>query len=156
MIDNKKTVLYSEKVTFTAEFTDNAYDTENETSVAGADLHIDGVYVNDNATIIDSKLTYEAVLSEGIHTARLTVYDNYGNVTSIERSFTVVAEEPETPSPEEPTTTPDVDTEENEEDKCYCTCHSNDSFVSFFQKIIRFLRSLFGLNFCRQCKCPYT
>lgn len=39
---------------------------------------------------------------------------------------------------------------------CPCVCHSEDSLISFFQRIIRFLRSLFGLNFCRQCKCPYV
>ncbi len=42
------------------------------------------------------------------------------------------------------------------EHKCLCACHSENSFISFFQRIIRFLRSLFGLNFCRQCKCDYV
>lgn len=54
--------------------------------------------------------------------------------------------------PEEDTTEP----EEDDEHKCLCACHSENSFISFFQRIIRFLRSLFGLNFCRQCKCDYV
>ena len=54
--------------------------------------------------------------------------------------------------PEEDTTEP----EEDDEHKCLCECHSTNSLISFFQRIIRFLRSLFGLNFCRQCKCAYV
>lgn len=50
----------------------------------------------------------------------------------------------------------DNDTDNENEHKCYCDCHSGNSFISFFQKIIRFLRSLLGLNFCRQCKCSYV
>ncbi|MBQ8210486.1 MAG: leucine-rich repeat domain-containing protein [Clostridia bacterium] len=39
---------------------------------------------------------------------------------------------------------------------CFCACHSNNPFISFFYKIIRFIRMLFGLKYCRYCDCSYV
>lgn len=95
------------------------------------------------------------VFSDGVLTEiEFTVNDGFicfettasGKFAVVDKSQIVETE------PEEDTT----ESEEDDEHKCLCACHSENSFISFFQRIIRFLRSLFGLDFCRQCKCDYV
>ena len=44
----------------------------------------------------------------------------------------------------------------NNGSRCFCVCHSDKPFLNCLYKIVRFLRMLFGLNYCRKCDCPYV
>ena len=141
---DKKTILFSENIELYAEFNDDISENSSfDQGIASVELYVDGIFVNSDAEITDSVLTYKTVLSEGIHTVKLNVYDIYSNMATTERMFTVVLNLPEEPEtkPEEPTTDPDNNSGEDEEDSSEQTEIMNN-LTEFFNKIKDFIAKI--------------